>query len=158
MNPGADVSSIPALSHWHADLTTFRTEATESLASIALAIQQASNWLEEKLNFWQRETRSADEAVVQARAELSNRQFEDFRGRIPDCTVQEENLRRAEARLEHAQEQIRVVRHWLVHLPRLVNEAYEGHARRLMRFLEGDIPRGLALLDQRIRSLEAYAK
>ncbi len=156
MTPGAEVNSIMVLADWHAAVCNYRTEATESLASVAMTIQHADEWLEEKLNFWQKEKREADQEVVQAQAELRNRQITDFRGRIPDCTVQEENLRLAEARFDHAEEQIKVVRRWLVQLPRMVNETYESHGRRLSRFLEGELSRSLVQLDQQIRSLEAY--
>ena len=80
MTPGAEVNSIAVLADWHAALCNYRTEATESLSSVAMTIQHADEWLEEKLNFWQKEKRDADQEVVQARAELSNRQITDFRG------------------------------------------------------------------------------
>ncbi len=41
-------------------------------------------------------------------------------------------------------------------MPKLVNEEYNGPARHLSNFLEGDLPRALALLNGQITSLEAY--
>ncbi|MCE9531771.1 MAG: hypothetical protein K8T89_11710 [Planctomycetes bacterium] len=156
MNPSASVESIAALRDWHAALCVFRTEALESLASAALEIQRADSWLDDQARHWQSEARDGEEDVLRCRNELAQRQFPDYSGRIPDCSVQEEALWRAEARLEYIKEQIEIVRRWYTRLPKLINEEYDGAARRLTNFLEGDVPRGLALLQGRIGSLEAY--
>jgi hypothetical protein len=156
MTPGAEVNAISVLADWLAAVCIYRTEGTESLTAVAMTIKHADDWLDEKLHFWQREKREADQEVVQAAAELRNRQIADFRGRIPDCSVQEENLRVAEARLQNADDQIRTVRKWMIQLPRLVNETYEAQARRLSRFLDTELTQAISKLDQQIRSLEAY--
>lgn len=156
MNGSASVHSLEALYDWHAALCIFRTEALESLASIALEIQRADNWLDDQLRGWQREVRDADEQVLRCKTELANRKFVDSSGRMPDCSVQEEALDRAEKRLEHAREQIEVVRQWYYRLPKMINEEYEGPARRITNFLEAEVPRGLATLNSQITSLEAY--
>lgn len=156
MSGSADVHSLEALVDWHAALCVFRTEAAESMSAIALEIQRADSWLDDQLRSWQRETRDAEEDVVRYRAELANRKFPDFSGRIPDCSVQEENLWRAEARLERARDQIEVVRRWYQKLPKMINDEYDVPARHLINFLDADLPRGLALLKNQIASLEAY--
>ena len=38
----------------------------------------------------------------------------------------------------------------------MINEEYEGPARRLMNFLEGELPAAIALLSNRIGRLHAY--
>jgi hypothetical protein len=156
MNGSASVHSLQALYDWHAALVIFRTEALESLASISLEIQRAQSWLDDQLRFWQMEARDADEEVAQRKQELSSRKFPDFSGRIPDCSVQEENLWLAEKRLERARDQIDTVHSWFHRLPKMVNEEYEGAARHLTNMLEGDLPRGLAILKSQMASLEAY--
>lgn len=156
MSQQAAVNSIDLLQEWHNALCVFRGEAMESLASVALEIQRIDFWLDEQLNGWQREARDAEEDVVRYKAELANRKFPDFSGRIPDCSLQEENLRRAERRLEFAREQITIVRRWYTRMPKMVEEAYSGPARHLTSFLEADLPRALAQLKEQIRSLDAY--
>jgi hypothetical protein len=156
MNGSASVNSLEALRDWYAALCVFRTEAMESLASISLEIQRADNWLDEQLRTWQQAARDAEEDVVRYKAELSNRRHVNFAGRVPDCTVQEENLQNAENQLEYARDQIEVVRRWFHRMPKMVDEDYTGPARRLMNLLEGDLPRGLAVLNGQIASLEAY--
>ncbi len=102
MNGSASVHSLQALYDWHAALCIFRTEAVESLSGIALEIQRADSWLDDQLRHWQNEVRDAEEDVVRYKTELSNRKFPDFSGRIPDCSVQEEALWKAEDYLDHA--------------------------------------------------------
>jgi hypothetical protein len=156
MTGGADVQSLEALIDWHAALCVFRTDALEALASVALEIQRADAWLDDRLRDWQREARDAEQEVVRYKAELANRKLPDFSGRIPDCSVQEENLRLAVRRLEHARERIETVRKWYQRLPKMIQEVYDGPARHLSNFLEAELPRGIALLKNRIGSLEAY--
>jgi exonuclease VII small subunit len=155
---GANVQSIDALQEWHAALAVFREEALESLAAVALEIQRSESWLDDRLRGWQNEARDAEQEVVQCKTELANRKFVGFDGRVPDCSVQEEALWRAEDRLERAREQIEIVRKWYHKMPKMVSEEYEVAARHMLNFLEGDVPRGLAMLKSQIASLEAYAQ
>src|SRR5262249_50172948 len=97
-----------------------------------------------------------EDEVFQAKQELKQRQYVGFDGRVPDCTVQEDNLKRAQGRLRYAQEKVQTVRKWMAKLPNEVSEIYEGPARHLGATLEGELPRGLALLERRIMALEAY--
>lgn len=156
MTGPASVTSISALLDWHAALCVFRTDVLQSLASVALEIQRADAWLDDRARHWQRVVRDGREDVVRYKTELSNRRFPDFSGRIPDCSVQEEALALAERRLEYAEEQVETVRRWIQRLPKLISESYDGPSHHLMNFLEGELPRGLAMLKGQIASLDAY--
>jgi hypothetical protein len=156
MTPGADVQAITVLEDWHTALTNFRTEGMESISMVALEIRRAFDWIDEQANSWRTEAREAEDDVVQAKAELNQRKTPDFSGRIPDTSVQEENLARAKARLEFARDQMDVCHSWSVKLPKMISEEYEGAARRLSNFLEIDVPVGLAHLAARINSLYEY--
>ncbi|MBO0697267.1 MAG: hypothetical protein J2P46_02630 [Zavarzinella sp.] len=158
MGPGADVQAIDALEDWHNALCLFREEALEALSSIALEARRAFDWIEEEAKAWHREAHEAEEDIVRARAELNQRKTPDFSGRIPDTSLQEENLARAKARLRHAEEQIDVCRHWLAKLPKMISEEYEGTARRLDTFLEMDLPAAIAHLNARIEILHRYTE
>jgi hypothetical protein len=78
-------------------------------------------------------------------------------GRMPDTTVQEENLRKAKAKLQYCEDQVAKCRKWLAKLPKMIEETYEGSARRLQNALEIDLPNGMSLLNRRITALEEYA-
>ena len=157
MADSADVRSIDAVRDWHAALAAYGENLTEALAGVQMEIRRGFDWLHEQLVLWQRAVRECEEEVVQAKAELSSRKFPDFSGRMPDTTVQEKNLRQAKARLEHAEDQVQKVRAWIGRLPKAVDEAYSGPARRLGNFLEVELPKGLAVLDRRVAALESYA-
>jgi hypothetical protein len=156
MTPGADVQAIDALQDWHNALCVFRTEANESLGSIALEIRRSFEWVDDEAKSWVREKRDAEEDVVRAKAELSQRKTPNFDGRIPDTSVQEENLARAKARLRFAEDQIEVCRKWATKLPKMINESYEGAGRRLGNFLDGELAVAIADLSSRIDRLHAY--
>jgi DNA repair exonuclease SbcCD ATPase subunit len=156
MNAGADVTDVEVLRDWLASLTTYRSEVQEAMSTFRAELQRAQAWVVEQLQLWQRAVRKRDDAVVQAKAELAQKRFPDFSGRMPDTTVEERTLRRAQAALEEAEERVRACRHWTVQLPRLIDEQYHGVAGQLSQFLDADVPRGAAMLEQRIESLEMY--
>lgn len=156
MTPGADVRAIDALRDWLAALATYRSEAAEAVSGIRLEIGRGVEWVHEQLRLWQSSIRKCEDEVVQAKAELAARRFPDFDGRMPDTTVQERNLKRAQAKLDHATEQVAVCRRWLTQLPKEVDEIFTGPGALLANFLDADVPRGAALLDRRIDALERY--
>jgi hypothetical protein len=153
----ADVRSIAALRDWYAALTGYGETLAESLAGVELELRRGFDWLDEQLGRWQKAVRDCEEEVVQAKAELSARKYTGWDGREPDTTVQERALRRAKARLEYAEEQVRKIRSWVGRLPKLIDELYRGPASRLGGNLEADLPRGLAALGRKIETLETYA-
>jgi hypothetical protein len=89
---------------------------------------------------------------------LFRRKTPDFSGRIPDTSVQEENLARAKARLRFAEDQVEVCRKWAAKLPKMINEEYDGPSRRLGDFLEAELPAAIAHLNARILSLHKYTE
>src|SRR5206468_11443977 len=141
MNKAADVRSIEDVREMHATVCKFRTDAQDALASADMAIRRAYDYLSDKLTFWQAAIRKCEDDVFQKKQELKQRQYVGFDGRVPDCTVQEENLKRAQGRLRYAQEKAEVVRRWMSKLPKSVGEVYEGPARQLAATLEGELPR-----------------
>lgn len=153
----ADVRSIAAVVDWRADLVTYGELLAESMAGVDLEIRRAQDWLEEQLARWKKAVRECEEDVTRAKAELSQRQFPTWDGRVPDCTVQEKNLRLARARLEHAEQKVETVRMWIGRLPKMIDEMFTGPSRRLKSMLEADLPNGIAALSLRIASLESYA-
>jgi hypothetical protein len=157
MPDGADVASIEALRDWLAALAVYRDEVGEALAGVHIEIRRGLEWVAEQLALWQRAVRDCEEEVTQRKAELAAKKFPNWDGRMPDTTVEERNLRRAMARQEHAEEQVRKCRSWIARLPKLIEESYTPHGHRLQLFLEGDLARGMAVLDRRIDALERYA-
>src|SRR3954454_22577561 len=119
MADGADVRSIDAVRDWYAALADYGDSLAEALAGVELEIRRAYEWLEEQYSLWQHAVKKCEEDVTRAKAELSQRKFQTFDGREPDCTVQEKNLRVARARLEYAEDQVVKVRQWIGRLPKM---------------------------------------
>ena len=158
MNAGADVASLAALTEWYAALVGFRTDAQNALSSLNLSLQQAANWLDDQERYWHRQVRVCEDEVTQAKAELRTRQFANLSGEKPDCTVQEDNLRRAKSRLENAEDRKDAVPQWMKRLPKEILDTYDGPVRHLASLLDSDLPRGLALLARQLTALEQYAE
>src|SRR5262249_11105377 len=70
---------------------------------------------------------------------------------------QEENLRKAKAKLQLAEEKVTKCRRWLAQLPRAILE-YEGPGRQLAGVIDTEVPKMLGLLDRKLAALEAYLK
>ncbi len=157
MSPGADVRSIDSLREWIAAAQVFGHDAGEALGGTQMEIRRAFDWIAEQGHLWERACRVGEQDVAQAKAELAARRFPNFDGKMPDTTVQERNLRRAEDRLEHAREQVLKCRSWAGRLPKIVEESFTGRGRRLQNFLEGELPRTLGQLARRVEALERYA-
>jgi hypothetical protein len=156
MIQAADVRSIEEVRDLHAQMCKFRKDAEDGLAAVELTVRRATDYLAEKQQFWQRAIRTREDDVFQAKQELKQRQYPGFDGRIPDCTVQEEKLERAQSRLRQAHEKLDLVRRWMTKLPKSVSETWESPSRHLAATLEGQLPRALAILERRIQALEAY--
>lgn len=155
---GADVREILSLRDWLAAAAIYKSESEESLAGIRLEVRRGIEWVHQQLDRWQHSLREREDNVVQAKAELAARRFPGPTGRVPDTTVQERNLRRAMARLEHAQERVIVCKKWIANLPKIIDETFTGDGHRFAMLLEGDIAKGLALLNRQIEALERYAE
>ena len=153
----ADVKSIEALQELHAAVTKFRTEAQDAIGQVDLTVRRGHDYLSDQLKFWQAAIRTSEEDVFQAKQELAQRKYVGFDGREPDTSVQEANLRRAQAKLQYARDKVEKVRQWQRKLPHAVSETWDGPGRQLAALLEAELPRGLALLERRIVSLEQYA-
>lgn len=156
MNPGAGVRSLEVLKDWYSALTQFREEARNALVSLGLSLQHARAWLEERQDDWQRAHRRAEDDVSHARIELARLQQQRFYGETPDTTVAEIELRRAQSRLQVAEDRLEAVRRWMQKLPRVIQDIYEGPTRNLEFFLDADLVRALGLLDRQLGALEQY--
>ncbi len=157
MGPSARVTSMEALKEFRASLCRFGHDAKEAVCATELEIRHILDWLEAKHKEWQKEVRLREEEVARAKAELIQRQYGQQEGRGPGTTDQEIALERAVRRLREAEAKVEKTRQWQNLLPRAVAE-YEGPARQLMGMLDADLVRGIAILDQKIDSLDGYLK
>lgn len=156
MSDSARVTSIDALRDWKEALCVFRADAAEALCANEMEIRRFYDWLDEQTKYWQNEVRRREDLVVIARSDLVRKKMMVTpTGREPDATEQEKALRKAQAMLRHAEEKVEQARKLAPVIHRAVEE-YQAPARRLGGILDGELPRGLALLDAKLAALDAY--
>ncbi len=156
MSREARVLSVEVLEELRAALVRFKQEASAALSSVALVVERMAVWLEQQERFWKQEIRKREQAVSEARLELQRRKLmTTVQGRPPDTTEQEKALRKAQARLQEAEQKLQATKSWMIRWPRVVNE-YKSSGQRLGEFLESEMPQLLAWMQGRIEALEAY--
>jgi hypothetical protein len=155
MSDAARVTAVDAINELRAALVVFNEAAAEAVVAAEAEIRRTEEFIEEQLKYWQQEVRRGEDAVFQARNELTRRKMINYDGRPIDTTEQEKELRRALARLDHAEEQVRITRHWSRQWPQAVID-YQGPAGQLQGLLEATLPRACAFLERKLASLDAY--
>jgi hypothetical protein len=155
MKPPARVTSLDLIRDFRAALATFKADGQDALTAIALDVRRAFDWLTDRRQFWVRTVRECQDEVTHAKAELARKQVLLPGERQPDTTQEIKALRRAQARLTHAEEQVEKCRRWEPALRRAADE-YEGPARQLAGLLEADVPKALNLLERLAMTLDEY--
>jgi DNA repair exonuclease SbcCD ATPase subunit len=155
MRPPAHVTSLDLLRDWLAALMTFRSEAQDALTSAQLDVRRAFDWLTETQKSWQRAIRERQDEVTTAKAALTRKKWVLPGQREPDITEEMKALRRAQRRLEEAEDKLACTRRWQPALQRAVDE-FDGPIRRLADLLDGELPKAGERLDRLLRDLEAY--
>jgi hypothetical protein len=154
MSESANVHSIDLLKHLQEVLARFGVDAQTALGSATLEILRVQNALEEKLKYWQQQGFKRHEEMNQARAALSHARAL-HEGKSIGCVEQEIALRKAQERVREAEAKFTLTKRWLRELPNVAKEE-EGPARALSGFLETNLRQGIALLESKVASLEAY--
>jgi ribosomal protein S20 len=153
----AQVHSVERLADFKAALQTFADKAKDAMSSNAMEIRRAQDWLARQLQLWKSEIRRAEEAVVVAKNELARKKMMRISDRPPDTTDQEKALRKAQARLAHAEAKRDNAKAWLRQLPDAIEE-YDGQARPFQDVLDHNLAKMIAFLEQKIAALEEYQR
>ena len=156
MNGSAGVHSVAALEELKNVIAKFQTEGKEALAVTEMAVNRSLEWFQnDLLKQWQSEYRKREEAVTNARADLERCRMQSFGDRTPDCTDQKVALKKAQLRLEEAEQKIKAVKKWSRILEEEVGE-YRGPAQELGNVIAGELPKAIADLNRMLLALEAY--
>jgi hypothetical protein len=151
----AHVTALQRLADFKAAVQIFADKAKDAMSSNAMEIRRSSDWLEGQLLLWKGEIRRAEDEVFQAKKELALRRMMRIGDRPADTTEQEKMLRRAQAKLDFAEEKREQTRAWIRKLPDAVEE-YDGQARPFQDILEHDLVKMIAFLEQKLAALQAY--
>ena len=157
MSASAHVRSVEAVRDFRGHLKRFGEQATDCLDSLHAQLHRMVDWLEhDRPAYWQQQVRRGFDRVAEARLSLQRCQTQAVTHHRPSCMEEKQQLARAKARLEYAQQKIEVVRR----CQRLVEEEanqFRGRCGQLNHLLQRDLPRMAGLLDRILLSLEAYA-
>ena len=140
MRPPARVTSLDLIRDFRTALAVFKADGQDALTANALDIRRAFDWLNDQRQMWLRTVRECQDELTQAKADLARKQTLHPGDRQPDCTQEIKALRRAQARLEYAEDKVEKCRRWEPAIRRAADE-YEGPARQLSGLLEGDVPK-----------------
>lgn len=151
----AQVHALQRLADFQSALQTFAERGKDAMSSNGMEIRRSLDWLDSQQQGWKAEIRRAEELVFVAKSELTRKKMMRISDRPPDTTEQEKQLRKAQARLAHAEEKYDNTKTWLRQFPDAVEE-YEGHARPFQDSLEHDLAKMVSFLEQKIAALEAY--
>ncbi len=156
MSAAANVQSLEAIREFRGALQQFGEQATDGLDSIHAQIHRVNDWLQhERPAYWQQQIRRGYDQLAEARTSLEQCRMRTVGGHRPACLEEKQAVARAKARLEQAQEKLKVVRHW----QRLVEEEaseFRGRCSQLDSLLQRDLPRMRGLLDRILASLASY--
>lgn len=158
MTKSANVKSVDAIRQFAAAVVQFRDEARLCVTQLEMEMRKVIGWLErDRPGFWKREAEMCDRRQAEARISLHRcrmRRVGDFR---PTCFEEQKAVEHCKQQLKHAQQQLRVVKHWTIAAHQEADEYY-GRTVQLIQTIERDIPRLIALLHHSIESLETYNK
>jgi hypothetical protein len=154
----AHVTEVAAVADFRAALAEFSGEVRRALTDIQLEVRRAMDWISiDRPAHWKMEARRSGEALAHAKDELAHsRTYKKIGDYIPACIDEKKAVEKAKHRLEHAEEKLELVRHWIVASRHAVDE-FQGPVQQLLGMLDGDLPRAILLLERMSMALEQYA-
>jgi len=151
----AQVSSVEAVETFRADLLVFLAQARSALEEVANDLLRLRLWLEnDQRRFWEQQLRNRQLAVERAQSELFGARLAQFQETLVEKQL---IVRRAREAQIHAEEKLKVLRRWERDLERAA-EPMLKQIERAQNYLSGDMGRGVVLLGEMVKSLQAYAE
>ena len=158
MSRSAHITSLDAVRDFRQELCRYADVVREILEGLNIETRRAQQWVEhDRTRFWPRESRRAEERLVGARNELQLAKMAAMANEQKSCVEEQKQVDRAKSRLRLCEEKIRHVKEWRHQMQHQVDE-FSGRMNKLIHFLETDIPRALAALDQVIVAVEKYTE
>ncbi|MEY3023255.1 MAG: hypothetical protein ACO3Y3_01595 [Phycisphaerales bacterium] len=157
MKEGAGVTNLEALERFRAALLEFIHDASNALGEADSEVDRVQVWLErEQKIHWQQEHRRRSEEVARAKSALYRKQLTvSSKDRPPSAVDEKKALQRAQARLEEAEQKIRRIKHWSVHLGQEAAR-YKAATSSLAAVLERELPASAEMLKRAIAAIEQY--
>jgi hypothetical protein len=151
----ANLTSLEHLRGFREAWIQFLATAEEALLSMDGDVRRANHQIAEHLAAWQRLARQREEQLGEKKLILNRRKLSKTFGRPVDTTVEEEDVRKAQRRLQEAQDKLAAIKKWQPILARAMLD-YEGPKQQLHVMLTTDAEKGTAFLDNKIQAVESY--
>lgn len=152
----ARIDSPEVIKEFRRHFVKYNDTCQQAITGIRGDARKVAQWLQmEQLPYWTAELRKAEEKRLDARTILSSaKNNENIYGKS-SCIEERKELRKAEARKEHAELKLKAVKKWLSLIEREI-ENQMGPVNTLSGTLDNGFPRGLAQLDLLTEKLEDY--
>jgi hypothetical protein len=151
----AKVRSIDELEAFRSRLIVFQNKARKAVDQASDEVRRTRLWLDaDRLPYWEGQVKKRLRLLEQAQQELLSARMSEF---IDNPVVQQQNVRKAKAALEEAENKLRAVKHW----NRNFETTVQPMAKKLesvCQFLDFEIPQAITSLTQTIRILDSYAE
>ncbi len=151
----ANVSSIDALESFRADLIQYVEKVQVALEDAEGEVRRTRSWLDvDRTGYWGGQLKLRAKQLEQAEAELYNVTLTSPQ---ESHAFQKMAVLKARRRMDEAEEKIRLLKHW--------RQTFDNCASPILRRLDPmfsligrDLPKGIHLLGESIRALQAYAE
>jgi hypothetical protein len=156
MSTPANVHSSDAIDAVRLALISFAGQVSDALTELSTEMRRVLEWLEhDRPRYWKNQVRLSIDEVHQAQQALHRCLMFPVAGERPSCYEERAALKKAQARAVYCEEKTERVRHWQSVMQHELFE-YDGRISQLVRLLEIDVPRAVALLEKILRHLDEY--
>lgn len=156
MNESAKVTSVEAVSRFHAAVRVFQDEAENALLALDQQLAKVLARYDYDLpHYWKEQVRRSFDEVDRARAAYETCKMRTVAGHRPSCYEEKQALAKAKRQLEYSQHQVEAVGRWAVKLHRVIDE-FRAQTGRFRQYLETDVEKTAVLLERTVGSLENY--
>jgi DNA polymerase III alpha subunit len=157
MTISAKVHATDALVDFRAALLEFQSAARQALDMLEVEARQGVEWITvDRVRYWKRENRLAWDALSQAKDNYRQARIQrQVAEHTPECIEEKKAIARAETRLKTSERKIAATQHWAREAHHTWNE-FQVRFAQTLSVLEGDLPRGVAVLEKLLRQLEEY--
>src|SRR5438552_7194239 len=123
MDSQARVASLDRVQEFRTAYAKFGDAARQGLLTVEIEIRRMLDWLEkDQVAFWKAEIRRREEKVNEAKAALHRKRITAAFGHTVGDTDELVALRKAQARLQEAEEKMKAVKQWYLVVEQEVNE------------------------------------
>jgi hypothetical protein len=149
----ARVKSVEALEYFRSSLIVFNSKARKAVAHAEDSVKRGRYWMEQEMHtHWTQEFKKRSRKLAQAQAELLTAKLSKYKDSV---MLQEKLMRRAKEELTEAETKLRNIKRWAREFDRIYDPAMKGLGH-LGEYLEHDMPRAVAWMDQALKALSAY--